>query len=430
MSKEVRSGLFKLAVALLAVLTFFSMSHAQALSDSEAAGLKLKVAKNASEAYSLMKAAYDDCMSAISSFGRGDSTSQDADQKLKIYIYYKTQYEKLLKKTSGDQTPAAKPAETSEPAPATPAVSSKTLKADLDAIVKYMPSVAAVPQEKGGKFWRKLFGRRTIEDFMFEGYSAMQKGDFAAALAGFDTVLKKDPANRQAIYYKIQCLANSGQTAEAEKLASVMKKNLKDDAWAKAFRNATDPWVEAQVAFKIGGFDSLEQYKQKIAAGNRKELHSDEYYEKYVNPRTWNYYSASARKEFESIAGIDCGGFVQRVYMDLCKQNGIKPPFNSKVPGRQLQNYGTQLKEDGNVPPMTAKPGDFILLKEHDGWGHAFYFAGRDSEGFPLIVEASGEGKVLARRMPERYYQYYDGTYKFKDMDKIRDKMSLPGVAN
>jgi len=359
----------------------------------------------------------------------GGASSQDADQKLKIYIYYRSIYEKLQKKDAETKVSAENTAPAVTQASA-PVVSSKTLQADLDAIAKYMPSVTAVPKEKGWKFWRKLFGQRSIEDFMFEGYSAMQKGDYAAALEGFNAVLKKDPTNRQAIYYKIQCFAGSGDTAEAEKLAAVLKQNLKDEAWTKAFKNATDPWVEAQVAFKIGGFDSLDEYKKKIAAGNRKELHSDEYYEKYVSQKTWNYYSPKAKKEFDSIAGIDCGGLVQRVYMDLCKQNGVKPPFNSKLPGRQLQNYATQLKEDGGIPPLAAKPGDFILLKEHDGWGHAFYYAGRDSEGFPLIVEASGEGKVLARRMPERYYQYYDGTYKFKDMDKIRDKMSLPEATN
>ncbi|HNY10713.1 MAG TPA: tetratricopeptide repeat protein [Candidatus Wallbacteria bacterium] len=384
---------------------------------------EFKAPKNLKEAYNMMQASYKDCMKAIADFQTGTATGVESDQKLKAYIYYKAQYEKLLKnKPEATQTQPQTTAATPETQAAT--ASSSNYEKLAASIKKYDAKIAEAPKNPGMSFFRKLFGTKTIADFMFDGYKALQAGNFAKAEENFQTALNKDSSNKQALFYLAEAKAKNGKTAEAEKILQKLNSQYKDDAWAKAFKNVTDPWVEAEVAFKIGGFDSLDDYKKKVAAGNRKELHGDEYYEKYVNPNTFNYYSKSAQKEFESIAGIDCGGFVQRVYMDLCKQNGIKAPFNSKVPGRELESYATQITDDGIIPPMTTKPGDFIILKEHDGWGHAFYFTGRDKDGRPLIVEASGEGKILARPMPDRYYAYYGGTYKFKDMDKIREKMS------
>jgi len=385
----------------------------------------LKAPKNLNEAYNMMQASYKDCMKTIADFQNGTASGAESDNKLKAYIFYKAQYEKLLKnKPEAAQTQAPKPNTAQAHAAQTATAVSSNFEKLAAELKKYDAKIAEAPKDPGNNFFRKLFGTKTVADFMFEGYKELQAGNFAKAEENFQTALKKDPANKQALFFLAEAQAKNGKGAEAEKILASLNSKYKEDAWTKAFKNATDPWIGAEVAFKIGGFDSLEDYKKKVAAGNRKELHGDEYYEKFVNPRTYNYYSKAAQKEFESIAGIDCGGLVQRVYMDLCKQNGIKPPFNSKIPGRDLKKHATQVPEDGMVPPMTAKPGDFILLKEHDGWGHAFYFAGRDKDGRPLIVEASGEGKVLARPMPDRYYAYYGGTYKFNDMDKIREKMS------
>lgn len=421
-------NLLKVSVMALLVIAFSCGA-----SLAETGGMNLKAPANMKEAYNMMQAAYKACMQSVSDFNEGKITGGDMDDKLKIYTYYKQQYEKFAKAGEQQQVSAgeAKPAtgvQAAETAAPAVSVSDPKLQKKLDELLKYAPEISAAPKITGGigKFFRNLFGSHTIADVLSDGYLEFQKGNYAAASAKFEQARAKDPKNKNILYYLALSKIKEGKSAEAEPIISSMHSQLKDEKWNSVFRSFTDPWVEANVAFKIGGFDSLDQYKQKIAAGNRKELHGDEYYEKYVNPRTYQYYSTAARKEFESIAGIDCGGFVQRVYMDMCEKNGIKPPFNYKVPGRQLQNYGTQLKDDGIIPPMTAKPGDFILLKEHDGWGHAFYFAGRDKNGTPLIVEASGEGKVLARPMPDRYYQWYQGTYKFKDMDKIREKMSLP----
>jgi len=390
-----------------------------------------KKPSNLNQAYEMMQNAYKSCMQAVQDFSIEKIDAAALDEKLKLYTFYKQQYEKLTKAEKEKvETPDASSGNqdsNSEQTPVQTTISAE-LQKKLDAILKYDSSIGQAPEITGGigKFFRNLFKKSTISDLLSDGYVEFQKGDYQKAAEKFEAAKNKDPQNKTALYYLALSKANAGDAAEAETIINSMYNTLKDEKWAETFRSFTDPWVEANVAFKIGGFDSLDSYKKKIAAGNRKELHGDEYYEKYVNPNTFNYYSESARKEFESIAGIDCGGFVQRVYMDMCKKNGIKPPFSYKVPGRELEDYGTQLEEDGLIPPMSAKPGDFMVLKEHEGWGHAFYFAGRDADGRPLIVEASGEGKVLARPMPDRYYQWYQGTYKFKDMDKIREKMSLP----
>lgn len=414
----------------LSFIAFLTVFFVYCSAYAETGGLNLKAPSNLKEAYNMMQSAYKACMQSVTDFNEGKINGSELDNKLKIYTYYKQQYEKIAKAGQNDTqaAEASRPEQQSEASQAPSVSADPKLQKKLDAILKYDPSVSAEPKITGGvgKFFRNLFGTHTMADIMSDGYVEFQKGNYAAASAKFEQARAKDPKNKNILYYLSLSKIKEGKSSEAEPIINSMYNQLKDEKWDSVFRSFTDPWVEANVAFKIGGFDSLDQYKQKIAAGNRKELHGDEYYEKYVNPRTYQYYSESARKEFESIAGIDCGGFVQRVYMDMCKKNGITPPFSYKVPGRQLQNYGIQLKDDGMIPPMTAKPGDFILLKEHDGWGHAFYFAGRDKDGTPLIVEASGEGKVLARPMPDRYYQWYQGTYKFKDMDKIREKMSQP----
>lgn len=299
-------------------------------------------------------------------------------------------------------------------------------------IGRYEPKVYEIPAAGNSvsRAFRKLTGNMSIDDYMAEGYAEFQKGNFSAGMKSFKAILDKDPWNDKALYYFILCKMGYGNVKDATKIAEYLRNKVRDKAWEKMFKKSTDPWVEAEVAFKIGGFDSLDDYKKKIAAGNRKELHGDEYYEKYVDKNTWKFKSKAAEKEFQSIAGIDCGGFVQRVYMDLCKKNGIEPPFNSKLPGSQLTSskYAKQVKADGMIPPLSAKPGDFMTLSNHDGWGHVFMFAGRDKDGRPLIVEASGEGKVLARPMPDRYFARYEGTYSFNNMDKIREKMLAESV--
>ncbi len=219
----------------------------------------------------------------------------------------------------------------------------------------------------------------------------------------------------------------SGQAPPASAITPANPKTpSKDETWQKVFSEAVDPWVKEGVVFKFGGYDSLDEYKRKIKAGNRPGLKSDEYFEKYVDKKTWQYKSEEARREYDKIAGIDCAGFVQKIYTELCRKNGIEPPVSYKVSGFELETpkFSTRMKDDGAIPPKSAKPGDFISLKPTDptGWGHIVYFAGRNASGTPMVVESAGIGKVVYRPMPDSYYSRYIGTYRFNEMDKIREK--------
>lgn len=221
----------------------------------------------------------------------------------------------------------------------------------------------------------------------------------------------------------------SGQAPQQPSAAQPAQALTKDQAWQKVFTAAVDPWVKEGVVFKFGGYDSLDEYKRKIQAGNRPGLKSDEYFEKYVDKKTWQYKSEDARREYDKIAGIDCAGFVQKIYSELCAKNGIEPPASYKVSGFELETskFSTKMKDDGGIPPKSAKPGDFISLKPTDptGWGHIIYYAGRDASGQPMVVESAGIGKVVYRPMPDSYYSRYLGTYRFNEMDKIREKATL-----
>jgi len=203
---------------------------------------------------------------------------------------------------------------------------------------------------------------------------------------------------------------------------------INEENFLKVYRECAYPYVEEKVAFKIGGFDTIEQYREKLRKGYRKELHSDEYFEKFVDKRTYRWKSRKAKREFDKIAGIDCGGLCQRVMIALAKKAGIKKPLmpNYKIPGRKVfEKYCNRLEEDGYIPPLSAKPGDFIRLYEHDGWGHIFIFDGRDEYGNVWIVEASGVGYCRRIKMPDRYKARYAGTARYKELDLIRERLKV-----
>ncbi len=194
------------------------------------------------------------------------------------------------------------------------------------------------------------------------------------------------------------------------------------------------PYVEAQVAFKIGGFDTAEQFKEKVKKGYKVGLHSDEMFEKYINPKTWRFYSKKAQKEFYNVAGVDCAGFVQRVMLQIADANKIKTSIpRYKIPGSRLLKYTRPIPEDGHIPPKSLRPGDLIFLKhdtaDADGirWGHFFMFMGYTEKGDVLIAEASSSlERVVVRPLPPRYLNFYKGAARFKVMDEaFKKKINL-----
>lgn len=298
-------------------------------------------------------------------------------------------------------------------------------------IKKTEPQIGEPPKERGAidrlfAGARKLFGSQTEEDLFYDAYEAYGKGDYAKAADLFGRLAQRKPGTLRYRYFHSLALMGDGRIMDADQALKGVSEELREKNFLRHLNAVTDPYVNERVAFKIGGFDSIDQYREKVLAGNRTRLHGDEYYEKYVDPRTWKWRSEAARKEFEKIGGIDCGGFVQRVHMGLCEKAGLKPPFRSKLPGDHLKKpeYSKRLKEDGGIPPKTAKPGDIMFLSKKDGWGHVFVFDGWNEKGQPMIVEASGEGHCMRRPMPDRYIARYDGTYRWNQMDEIRKRLA------
>ncbi len=272
---------------------------------------------------------------------------------------------------------------------------------------------------------RSLFGASSEEDLYYNGYAAYENGDYEKAESIFSKLNIRYPDSLKYKYLYSASLMGSGKIDEANKLLNGINQSIEESKFLTAYHSVTDPYVNERVAFKIGGFDSIDQYREKVMSGNKIELHSDEYYEKYIDKKTWNWKSSAARKEFESIGGIDCGGLCQRVYMEMCNKAGFTPPFSSKLPSASLKSekYSKRIKDDGKIPPLASKPGDIMFLSKHDGWGHAFIFDGWNEQGQPMIVEASGEGYCMRRPMPDRYYSRYDGTHRWNKMDEIREKI-------
>lgn len=297
-------------------------------------------------------------------------------------------------------------------------------------IKKSEPAIGEPPKARGAvdslfSGARRLFGAQTEDDLFYDAYAAYEKGDYKKAAELFGNLSRRKPGTLRYRYFHALALMGDGDIAAADKALTGIHTEVKESNFTKVFHSITDPYTNERVAFKIGGFDSIDQYRKKVLAGNRTELHGDEYYEKYVDPKTWKWRSEAARKEFESIGGIDCGGLVQRVYMGLCEKAGLKAPFSSKLPGDQLKSpkYSKRLTEDGGIPPKSAKPGDVMFLSKKEGWGHVFIFDGWNAQGQPMIIEASGEGYCMRRPMPDRYAARYDGTYRWNQMDEIKKRL-------
>lgn len=91
----------KIFISVLTVIFCFAALAAFAqtvLTNAEAERMGLKKPKTVNEAQTLMQASYKDCMKAIQEFGSGTITGRESDEKLQIYMYYKAQYDIMLKK--------------------------------------------------------------------------------------------------------------------------------------------------------------------------------------------------------------------------------------------------------------------------------------------------------------------------------------------
>lgn len=93
----------KVFISILTLLFCFTalMAFAQSmLTNADVARLGLKKPKNIKEAQTLMQASYKECMQAISDFNSDKISGRESDEKLQIYMYYKSQYDKMLNEQS------------------------------------------------------------------------------------------------------------------------------------------------------------------------------------------------------------------------------------------------------------------------------------------------------------------------------------------
>ncbi len=89
----------KFFISILTLLFCFTalMAFAQSmLTNADVTRLGLKKPKNIKEAQTLMQASYKECMQAISDFNSDKISGRESDEKLQIYMYYKSQYDKML----------------------------------------------------------------------------------------------------------------------------------------------------------------------------------------------------------------------------------------------------------------------------------------------------------------------------------------------
>jgi len=107
----------KIFISLLtAVFCFAALAvYAQSmLTGADADRLGLKKPKTVTEAQTLMQASYKECMQAINDFNNDKISGRESDEKLQIYMYYKSQYDAMLKQQNA--SPQVNRNQGSEPA--------------------------------------------------------------------------------------------------------------------------------------------------------------------------------------------------------------------------------------------------------------------------------------------------------------------------
>lgn len=93
----------KVFISILTLLFCFTalMAFAQSmLTNADVTRLGLKKPKNIKEAQTLMQVSYKECMQAINDFNSDKISGRESDEKLQIYMYYKSQYDKMLNEQS------------------------------------------------------------------------------------------------------------------------------------------------------------------------------------------------------------------------------------------------------------------------------------------------------------------------------------------
>jgi hypothetical protein len=284
--------------------------------------------------------------------------------------------------------------------------------------------------EKEFERWDRHLGASLLDFSRFPWYwklgrarRAFDRGDWKAAyeLAAADT---SNPI--PARYLMAKALYQLGQHDEARRILKTIEKPMQDMAFLQVIDKISRPYIDEPVVFKFGGFDTLDQYRDKKDKDQRLGLESSEYYDRFVDINTWKWKSNSAYQEFQKIGGLDCSGYVQRLQMEAFAKAGVKFPIagRTSVSGFVKSEYSTPINPGYKPPPPPdIRPGDMILLDYgHNRYGHSMIYRGKDAAG-NIRVTMMGNTAVEGILAPEKI-PFYKGTYRMNGMDKVREALT------
>lgn len=292
-------------------------------------------------------------------------------------------------------------------------------------------SSVAAANSKQFERWDRHLGGDLLNYDKFPWYwrlnrasKAFKKGDYKSA---YELACKASGNPVEAAYMQAKCLDKLGRHEESAKLLKALEKRFEDIVFERKMQALADPYIKEPIVFKFGGFDNIDAYREKKSSGNRLGLNSDEYYEKYVDIKTWKWRSNSAYKEFEKIGGIDCSGFVQMIQKHAYQQAGVKYPITSgrvSTSGLWSEKYTKSINPGVKPPPPPdIRPGDMILLDYgHNRYGHSMIYKGRDAQGNILVMQMGDTAEVSV--LPAHKYQFYKGTYRLNGMDQVRKALT------
>ncbi|MBF0410519.1 MAG: SH3 domain-containing protein [Candidatus Riflebacteria bacterium] len=278
--------------------------------------------------------------------------------------------------------------------------------------------------------WERLLGSTKLNLDRFGNWwrigranNHYKRGDYQKA---YDLAMSDSGNPLEAAYLQAKCLYKLGKYNEAREKLARIEPQLEDAAFVEKIDKITKPYIDEPIVFKFGGYDTIEQFRKKKANGARVGLESEEYYEKMVDIKTWKWKSAAAKKEFDSIAGIDCSGFVQRVQQELYADAAVKWPIPSRTSAAGF--WSKSVSDEVNPgyrppPPPGIRSGDIIGFDYgHNLYHHSMIFRGLDSKGNIKVVMM---GDVpIEKTLTENDLENYKGTFRLKGMDKVRSLLT------
>ena len=285
--------------------------------------------------------------------------------------------------------------------------------------------------EKQFERWERHLGEDLLDYDRFPWYWKLKRASNEYNEGKYEEALKLAKSSSgnpyESAFLQAKCYAKLGEHEKAAKILSILEKYLEDMVMVKKLDKMSAPYIDEPIVFKFGGFDDIKTYKAKKANGNRVGLNSGEYYDKFVNIKTWKWRSKSAYQEFQKIGGIDCSGFVQMMQKEAFKEAGVKYPITSgrtSTRGLWSEKYTVAINPGHTPPPPPdIRPGDMILLDYgHNRYGHSMIYRGTDSNGNIRVIQM-GDTAQEAILSPEKY-KYFKGAYRMKGMDQVREALT------